>query len=95
MPPLCQGVDRPLYDGLKTDTQLDTPTYRIFLIPLRPHNELGNGLEERLPDPHGAHPWTLIKCNESTCHHITVRSPGGGGVIHPFIQIGDNDYEIL
>ena len=94
-PPLLHGVGRPLYPVLNNHVQLETPTCRICLVPRRPHYELGNGPTERLPDPYGVHPRTLIQCNKSTCHHRTVRSPGRGGVSHPVCQIDNDDSELL
>ena len=85
----------PLYAGLKTLTQLDTPSGRLCLIPHRPHKELDDGSAERLPYPYGVHYQTLIQCNEAACHHSTVSSPGRGGIIHPVYQIGDDNSELI
>ena len=60
-PPLRHGVGRPLYASLKTHAQLKTPTRRLPLIPRRPHDKLGDGTAERLPNPYGTHPKTLIQ----------------------------------
>ena len=47
-PTLRHGVGLPLYAGIKTCVQLETPTRRIPLIPRRTHYKLGDGLAERL-----------------------------------------------
>ena len=94
-PPLRHGVGRPLYAGLKTRAQLETPTCRLCMVPRRPNYELGDGPTERLPDPYGAHPRTLMQCNKATFHQIMVNSPVGEGVCHPVCQIGDDDSEIF
>ena len=93
--PLRHGVGRPLYTVLKTCAQLENPSQRLCLVPRRPHYELGDGPTERLPDPYWAHPQTLIQCDEATCHHITVISPGGEVVSHSVIQVEDDDSKVL
>ena len=79
VPPLRHCVGLPLYAVLKIRTQLETPTRRLRLISRRPHNELGNGPADHLLDPYGAHPQTLIQCNEATYHQSKVNRPGRGG----------------
>ena len=39
--------------------------------------------------------YTLIQCNVAACHHSMVSVPGGGGVCHPVIQIGNNNSKLL
>ena len=90
-----QGMGFPLYSGLNTCAQLDTPIRCLHLTPRRPHNDIGDGPAERLPNPYGAHPWPLIQCNEVKFHQITVIIPGGGGLSHPVGQIRKDDSELL
>ena len=70
-------------------------TWRILHSPCLPHYKFNDGTAETLPYPYGYHPWALIQRNKEICHQITISGPGGGGILHPVTQIGDDDYKLL
>ena len=74
---------------------LEAPADHFRLIHRHLHDKFDNGSTERLPYPYGALPWSLIQCNEATCHQRTVSGPGWGGVIHTVSQINDEDPKLL
>ena len=94
-PPLPYIMCSPFYDGIKACTQLKISTHYLRLVPSFPHNKFSKVPAERLPYPHGAYPWLLIKCHYAAFHYCAICVPGGGLVSHPVIQAGDDDYQHL